>query len=234
VTADVVRPGSAIVALIEPHAGHERAFNTWYERDHFYDAMMAGPGACAAARYVATRDCKQQRRGAGHLADPGRGSYLTLAWLLPGSYDEWNAWVGARMAGLRDTPGRLFSERDHVFTAVHDVAWDERVAGGPPPIVALDRAFGGVIATTHHDEHAARTFANVALGVAGVPLVVGLVPERTIMAETEPGPHVLAVAFCDGDPRDVWADAAGALDPASGGGPFLATVPGTDRYVDEL
>ncbi|HEX5616568.1 MAG TPA: hypothetical protein VFZ83_15550 [Acidimicrobiia bacterium] len=235
-TNEPVRPGTAIVACIEPHAGHERAFNAWYERDHFYDAMMAGPGACAAARYVATRECKQLRTGVGHLADRTRGSYLTLAWLLPGLADEWNAWVGRRMATLRDQPDRLFAARDHVFTAMYRFAWDARADGGPAPIVALDRDFPGVIAVVcPGDLDAARSWAQ-ALAAPEMPLLVGLAPERTIMAEVTPDDHVVVIGFCTEDPRVVWERrVAPALDPAaSGGGPFLRTVPGTDRYVDEL
>ena len=231
-----VRPGTAIVACIEPHVGHERAFNAWYERDHFYDAMMAGPGACAAARYVATRECKQQRVGVGHLADRVRGSYLTLAWLLPGLADEWNAWVGRRMAGLRDAPDRLFVARDHVYTAIYRFEFDVRGDGGPVPIVALDRDFAGVVAVSFGDGlDDARHWAEAVVSPA-VPLLVGLAPERTILAEVDPGDHAVVVGFCVDDPRVAWATRlASTLDIAtSGGGPFVRTVPGTDTYVDEL
>lgn len=231
-----VRPGTAIVAFIEPHAGLAREFNEWYERDHFYDALMAGPGACAAARYVATRACKDQRRGTGHLADPARGSYLTLAWLLPGLQEEWDAWVGRRMAGLRDDPARLFAGRDHLYTAVYGFAWDVRSVDTLVPIVALDRDFAGVVALTYRGSvDAARTWAESIVGPE-LPLVVGMVPERTVLAEVEPGEHVLVVGFCDADPCAVWAQRLAPVvgESVQGGGPFLRTVPGTDAYVDEL
>ena len=40
-----VAVGTAVIAYIEPHAGQAQAFNRWYERDHFYAATTAGPGA---------------------------------------------------------------------------------------------------------------------------------------------------------------------------------------------
>ena len=38
-----VRLGSALFTLVEPHRGHEVAYNRWYERDHFYAGCMIGP-----------------------------------------------------------------------------------------------------------------------------------------------------------------------------------------------
>ena len=34
--------GSALFTLVEPHTGHEVAYNRWYERDHFYAGCMNG------------------------------------------------------------------------------------------------------------------------------------------------------------------------------------------------
>ena len=38
-----VRLGSMLFTLVEPHRGHELAYNRWYERDHFYAGCMVGP-----------------------------------------------------------------------------------------------------------------------------------------------------------------------------------------------
>ena len=40
-----VRLGSMLFTLVEPHRGHEVAYNRWYERDHFYAGCMVGPVA---------------------------------------------------------------------------------------------------------------------------------------------------------------------------------------------
>ena len=35
-----VRLGSMLFTLVEPHRGHEVAYNRWYERDHFYAGFV--------------------------------------------------------------------------------------------------------------------------------------------------------------------------------------------------
>jgi hypothetical protein len=67
---------------------------------------------------------------------------------------------------------------------------------------------------------------------ADVPLVVGFTPGRTIMSSADPGEHELAIAFTEIDPCVVWADLE--LPAASFASPFLATIPGTDTYTDEV
>jgi len=48
--------GSALITMVEPHEGHEQAYNRWYEDDHFYAGAMAMPWMFAGRRFVATRD----------------------------------------------------------------------------------------------------------------------------------------------------------------------------------
>ncbi len=50
-----VRLGSMLFTLVEPHRGHELAYNRWYETDHFYAGCMMGPWLFAGRRWVATR-----------------------------------------------------------------------------------------------------------------------------------------------------------------------------------
>ena len=42
--------GSALFTLVDPHEGHEVAYNRWYERDHFYAGCMNGPFFFAGRR----------------------------------------------------------------------------------------------------------------------------------------------------------------------------------------
>src|SRR6184192_4512422 len=43
--------GSMLFTLVEPHRGHEVAYNRWYERDHFYSGCMIGPGILAGKKW---------------------------------------------------------------------------------------------------------------------------------------------------------------------------------------
>jgi hypothetical protein len=230
--------GTAIVAYIEPHEGQAREFNRWYERDHFYAATTAGPGAFAGARWVANRACKAVRPAGGDwFGDPARGSFLTTVWLLDGTQPEWDAWVAAQMETLR-AQDRMFAGRDHIHTAVYRYCCEVRADDAPSAAVALDHGFAGVIAIAVAG--GAESAEAGAREIAGpeVPVVVGLVSERVILSEAEPPPHALVLGFTPGDPLGAWrsrVEPALARLPAVGfASPFLRTIPGTDAYVDDL
>jgi hypothetical protein len=224
--AEPVTIGTAVVAYVEPHEGRAREFNAWYERDHFYAAAMAGPGMYAGARWVATRDLKARRPGGVLLGDPARGSYLATYWVLPGMQTEWDEWSARTYASM--PPERLFAGRDHLHTAVYRFAWDRRAADAPVPATALDHPFAGVAVVASTDGCAVEAWAGSVVGDE-VPLVVGLERERVILSTVEPADHSLAIAFCR-------ADASAVALPGDAGfaGAFVRTVPGTDRYTDEL
>jgi hypothetical protein len=224
--------GTAIVAYIEPEPGRERAFNAWYERDHFYAAAMAGPGMYAGGRWVATGACKAARPGASLFGDPARGSYLATYWVLPGMQAEWDEWAARQYAAM--PPERLFEGREHLHTALYRYAWDVRAEAAPAPATALDHGFAGVIviATSAPAERWSQTVV-----AADAPLAVGFVPERVIMTTTNPGPYSLTIVFCADDPLIVWPRVAPSFDDLGDVGfasAFLRTIPGTDAYVDEL
>jgi len=231
--------GTAIVAFIEPHAGQAREFNRWYERDHFYAATTAGPGAFAGARWVATGACKAVRPPASTwFGDTARGSFLTTVWLLDGKQAEWDAWVAKEMEELRAQPDRMFPGRDHIHTAVYRYCCEVRADDAPSAAVALDHGFAGVIAVAVPAGAAsAEACAREIVGTE-IPVVVGLTPERVILSQAEPSPHALVLGFTPGDPLGVWrsqVEPALARLPAVGfASPFLRTIPGTDAYVDDL
>ena len=69
--------GSALFSLHDPHRGHERDFNRYYERDHMYSAALLAPFTIAGQRWVATRDLKALRR-------PATGPFGPIGvWQLP-------------------------------------------------------------------------------------------------------------------------------------------------------
>lgn len=239
---------TAIVALIDPHPGQARAFNRWYEGDHFYSAVMAGPGVMSGARWVATRACKELRVGGGLFGDAGRGSFLATYWLEDGGQERWDDWVPGRMAELVDE-GRMFAARDHIHTAVYRRSWAVRQPSGPPIEVALDRHYAGLIVLAVdrgqlHDLGAIETWhRELVAAVPALDVSVGLTQERFVLSSLEqpaddPERHVLLLAFTDADPIALWRDEvrdrAVELGAVGFGGPFLATVPGTDAYVDDL
>jgi hypothetical protein len=231
-----VAVGTAVVAYIEPHEGQARAFNAWYERDHFYAAAMAGPGMYAGARWVATRACKAVRPSTTLFGDPARGSYLATYWVLPGAQEAWDEWARGVYASM--PPERLFAGRDHVHTAVYRYLWEIRTEDAPPPATALDHGFDGVIAIASlAPGEWVKDWARSLLSNR-MTLMLAMASKRTIMSDSEPDDHVLVLGFCRDDPLAVWRDSvAPALERAPGLGfasPFVRTVPGTDRYTDEL
>jgi hypothetical protein len=221
-----VEIGTAIVSYIEPHPGQSVAFNRWYERDHFPATVKAGPGVFAGARFVATRSCKEMRPRTGRLlGDPSRGSYLGVAWVLPGKQAEWDAWVGREMEAIA-AQGRLFPGRDHVHTAVYRWSWQ---LGAVDAIFALDRGFAGAIVVA--DEHVA---PRLDLPVEELPVAVGLRLERTIVSEAGPPPHELVLGLCAGDPLTAFRALSPSVDGYGFASPFLAAIPGTDQYAADL
>lgn len=209
--------GTAIVSYIEPERGYMRAFNDWYERDHFVATVRAGPGVFASGRFVATPACIAARRGT-LWGDPARGSYLSVAWVLPGKQAEWDAWVSREMEVIT-AQGRLFPHREHVHTGVYRYV-DER--GSVPAMFAFDRAPAGVIAIAHGNDEG--------IDVPGASTIVTLQSERTIVSSADPAPHRLVFAFAERDPlslRLVSRDDVGFVSP------FLSTVPGSDAYTEE-
>ena len=53
--------GHALITMVEPHPGHERQYNRWYEDDHFIAGAMAMPWMYAGRRWVATGDLQRLR-----------------------------------------------------------------------------------------------------------------------------------------------------------------------------
>jgi len=213
--------GTAVVSYIEPHPGQAVAFNRWYERDHFPATVKAGPGVFAAQRFVATRACKTRRPAGRLFGDPLRGSFLGIAWVLPGKQPEWDAWVGAEMQTIV-AESRLFPGRDHVHTAVYRFVEQSGPVDG---LVALDRGFSGVVvAASEHEPEIPRL---------ELPAVVVLELERTVLSQSDPPPHRLALGFCD-DPLSAFDETPDRFATCGFASPFLAAHPGTDDFTDDL
>jgi len=135
-----IRLGGALITMVEPHRGHEVAYDRWYERDHFYAGCMIGAWTVQGSRYVATRDLKALRYPADSpiCRDPTSGSYIAIYWILAGKLDEWIRWGTDQVRWLHER-GRMFSARDHVHTAMYRFRSEYRAReDGVPVELALD------------------------------------------------------------------------------------------------
>lgn len=249
-----IKLGSALFTLVEPHAGHEVAYNRWYERDHFYAGCMIGAWTIAGARFVATKACKQRRypNASAIAPDPMDGSYLALYWILADKLDDWMRW-GTDQVNWLHANGRMFEARDHVHTLMYELV-DERCASadGVPAELALDRRFSGLIAMIgEHSEGATTGDVIDWAGTRPCPAELVLTFTPRPLFDDAPGDvprdtasnRFLQLAFVDDDPLEAFderfviygdqlADSGtGRLVFAS---PFLTTIPGTDTYTDQL
>ncbi|HEX6236549.1 MAG TPA: hypothetical protein VFZ68_05110 [Acidimicrobiales bacterium] len=244
--------GSALFTLVEPHRGHEVAYNRWYERDHFYAGCMIGPWYFAGRRWVCTRDLKDMRvaRGATPLfGDDRAGSYLALYWTLKGRFRENTDWSTRQVHWLH-RHGRMFPERDHVHTLLYRyLGADTRDDDGVPAELALDhpfRSLGAVVVERIGDDDPPRwslgpdSAVALVLRFSGIPLP----PDAPV---TQPGTdgvenRELQLWFADSEPDRWWAAVGHHADTLERSGrgllrwasPFVPTVPGTDRYTDQL
>jgi len=258
-----VAVGHALITMVEPHPGYERAYHRWYEDDHFIAGAMAMPWMYAGRRWVATRDLQLLRYPSkSAIAQPVTdGCFITAYWLTSGRYDEHMRWtVGINRRLNRD--GRVFQERTHVFTAFqdHDVTVYRDGASGPRDFHALDHPYSGLVLEVIDAESAAGRVEllewlrsrHLPELLAGSPAAMVTVFRPTPL----PGDRMTYVKqvegvdtrltllwFLEADPRECWEGYFTGLEaPVAETGlgrvelvaPFIPTVPGTDRYVDRL
>ncbi|MET9516878.1 hypothetical protein [Streptomyces sp. NPDC002994] len=264
-----VRPGHALITMVEPHLGHEYAYNRWYEDDHYIAGAMAMPWMFAGRRWVATRDLQLLRYPEkSAVAQPvTAGCYLSTYWVTEGRYDEHMKWtVGINKRLNRD--GRVHQDRTHVFTAFqdHEATVYRDGSAGPRDFHALDHPYKGLVLEvvdaesperraellewlrgTHLPERLAGTGSGSGSSAAMVTVFrpTPLPGDRMSYVKQVEGvdTRLTLLWFLEADPREAWEEWFGGLDgevAASGLGrvelvaPFIPTVPGTDRYVDEL
>ncbi|MER7815188.1 hypothetical protein [Streptomyces sp. NPDC096153] len=259
-----VRPGHALITMVEPHLGHEYAYNRWYEDDHYYAGAMAMPWMFAGRRWVATRELQLLRYPEkSAVARPvTAGCYLSTYWITEGRYDDHMRWtVGINKRLNRD--GRVHQARTHVFTAFQDhVATVYRDgAAGPRDHHALDHPYAGLVLEVVDAESPERR-ADLLEWLRSSELPRRLRPKRgagspaAMVTAFRPTPlpldrmtyvkqvegvdtRLTLLWFLEQDPREGWEEHFAGLDMGELGrvelvAPFIPTVPGTDRYVDEL
>jgi hypothetical protein len=258
-----IRVGSMLFTLVEPHRGHEVAYNRWYERDHFYAGCMIGPWLFAGRRWVATRELKDLRTPADStVAVPvDAGSYLATYWVLEGHHDEHFDWAGKQVQVLYKE-GRGFAERTHVHTVLFTRAGVEYRDEDPVPVdLALDHPYQGLITlfldaapgTTRQELHDRLASGPLRKLMAASPIATasawhpipreGVTSSAPMDLGSPPGgeERLLQMLFCESHPREVWDAVANYLTAVEAAGgkvalaaPFIPTIPGTDTYVDQL
>lgn len=248
--------GHAIIGLIEPHAGHERAWNRYYERDHLIAAGSSAPFTFSTQRWIATRGHKAVRAPRDNpITQPcDKGSFLAALWVEKDRLAEQQKWVAGMMPMLA-AQGRTFERRDVLSTT----AWDllgaaARDVDGVPPELALERRYPGVVLAwlERRPECSLATLRDALLGEVLPPWLAASPTAQTLLFTPLPkadwwpkaapevpgvGDRILVFCFCDRDPLDVWNDHYASLAErlASGGrarvllvAPFVPVVPGVD------
>lgn len=248
-----VRLGGALVTLVEPHRGHEVAYNRWYERDHALAGCMIGAWTLGMGRYVATADLKALRYPADSpvAPDPTTGSYLALYWVLAGKFNEWMQWGSDQVHWLHDN-GRMFDERDHIHTLMYKFRTEYEAPDGVPVELALEHrspyvvvVIGEPAADRSLDDVDAWFRSQPLPGVVGAELTAVPLPAKAakgVRADSAEN-RFCQLWFVDDDLPATWDDTFASLGDrfAQAGlgelvfvAPFRATVPGTDTYTDQL
>lgn len=260
-----VKVGHALITMVEPHVGHERAYHRWYEDDHYIAGAMAMPwmyaSRSAGSPPASSRSCARPEKSA--VAQPvTAGCYLSTYWITDGRYDEHMKWTVAINKRL-NRDARVHQDRTHVFTAFqdHEATVYRDGAGGPRDFHALDHPYQGLILQVVDTEGPEARAAlldrlrsrELPRRLAGSPAAMVTVFRPTPL----PGDRMTYVKqvegvdtrltllwFLEQDPRACWTEHFADLENLGGAGgdgcrvelvaPFIPTVPGTDRYVDEL
>ena len=139
--------GAALITMVEPHVGHERAYNRWYEDDHYNAGAMAFPWMWAGRRYVAPVPYQEVRYPADSvIAQPiEAGKYISIYWITEGQYENHLRFaVGTNHRLFAD--GRVFMDRDHTFTSFQRYLGPiYRDDDGPRDIHSLNYPYGGLV-----------------------------------------------------------------------------------------
>jgi len=115
--------GHALITMVEPHVGHEHAYNRWYEDSHFFNGALQQPWMFAGRRWVAPYELQQLRYPTDSpVAQPvTNGPYLGTYWVTQGRIDEHKRWTTAANAYLVSV-GDVNRDRTHIYTSFQDKA----------------------------------------------------------------------------------------------------------------
>jgi hypothetical protein len=258
-----IRFGSGVVTLLDPKRGAERSFNRYYERERFFATVMLGPGVLSGKRFVAGRREKAQRRIFDASLDPERGSFLNMYWVL-GDGKELEEWTPGQVERLqaegRTNWDRVpyWAYRPQLEWSVSGPP------DTIPAVLALLHGYKGLVmaiarpsSPAEFDEASAWYRAACAPGTidgrSPARLCVAFRAHRRFVPRT-PGDlppagfssdevQLLLFWFLEDEPGESWTAIADCHEERLAAthlltpvwmSPFVATVPGTDRYMDSL
>ncbi len=259
-----VKVGSMLLTLVDPAKGYERAYNRWYERDHYYAGCLVGPWLFAGSRWVAPRTLKDRRWPAeSTIARPtDAGSYVAIYWVEAGHHDDhFEEWAVPQVRELYAN-GRGFPERTHVHTALFNQLATVYRDDDPVPVeLALDHHYDGLVivwwdarsgtAGELHERLAAEHLgpmlegSDIEIAASWVPSVPDEGPRDVPMDLGSPAggtDRLVQLLFVGGDTEASLERIRAYTEGVEKAGladlllaaPFFRTVVGTDTYVDEL
>ena len=183
--------GSALITMVEPHEGHEHAYNRWYEDDHFYSGAMAMPWMFAGRRWVAPRHLQALRYPDDSLiAQPlSTGKYISLYWITDGRYDDHMRWTVADQPAAAARRSRV--PRPHARVHVVPVVPGCRVPRrrrGPRDVHSLDYPYRGSSSRWSTRPTTATTLDAVAARRVPARAARGLADRDDAAVRAEPAP----------------------------------------------
>jgi hypothetical protein len=223
---------------------------------------MSMPWMFAGRRWVATRPLQLLRYPADSaVAQPvTAGAYITVYWINEDRYRDHLDWTVAINRRLLPD-GRVYQERTHVFTSFQNYLGVVYRDGdsGPRDIHSLNHPYAGLVvevfdAAPDQDPAALAAWLkekHLPAKLEGSPVAMAMVFEPMPLPGTTPtyvkpvegvGKRITVLYFTEADPAEDWdrfagdgaaADAAG-LGRLEFAAPFIPTLPGTDKYADEL
>ncbi len=197
------------------------------------------------------------------VADPlDAGSYLATYFIHGGHEAEHFAWANKQVFELYEND-RGFEGRVHAHTSLYfTVGAHSADADGVPAHMALDHPYNGLVSIhldraegVRHEQYAEwfdATLTPSLIAEGPVDLVLDWRPiipkgsegDAPMKLGTGPGTRQRSMHLCllREDPREGWDAIVDAVESINASGlaevvlaaPFIPTIPGTDRYTDEL
>jgi hypothetical protein len=189
-----------------------------------------------------------------------KGSYLALYWILEGHHQEAEDWA-VRQVNQLIAQGRMLDSRAPAQAGFYRHRWSAlRDADGVPAELALEHPFAGVVMLMidrapdvsaeqldrwYVEDHLPATLAGSAAAMCVALDPIPLPDDAPSYVERPAGldRRSLHLYFLDRSPAECWTDlfaqhgarlASLGLGEVTYAAPFIPTLPGTDRYANEL